>query len=174
MKAADAALDLLVVHDIATRAKVRRPAVRHVLGGHEVWPKTYKDVVAAATDLGVTDIPPLAPRASRCHPVEPCAECVRLRVENVGLATDVHKAAVALMAKDAECDGLRAELAELRAANVPPPAPTPAPTAPTSVAEVVPKVVRERVPPPRRLHILLDGAEVAPEATPGESDSATG
>ena len=130
---------------LAHAARVRPDAVRRVLAGEEVWPRTYAAIAAAARDLGM-EVPAPAPRAPRCRPHGPCAEC----------------------------DGLRAELAELRAANVPPPAPTPAPTAPTSVAEVVPKVVRERVPPPRRLHILLDGAEVAPEATPGESDSATG
>jgi hypothetical protein len=65
-----------VVSQIARAAQVRQEAVRKVLSGLEVWPRTYAAVADAARAAGVAGVPPLAERAPRQRP---CRECERLR-----------------------------------------------------------------------------------------------
>jgi len=101
------AADLLPIEDDATilevsgLAKVRPEAVRRVLRGDEVWPRTYRAVRDEYAAKGV-DVPPMAERAARRPPPRPCPACAAKDEELAALRAKVHTAGNALMAKDAE------------------------------------------------------------------------
>lgn len=86
-----------MVLTLARTAGVRSSVVDRVLAGLEVWPSTYMAVRHAAEVQGVTDFPPLAPRAPRKREPalgQPCAECASLRARVAELEAHLAAAGV--------------------------------------------------------------------------------
>jgi len=96
---ASLASDGCFIGDFAKVARVRVAAVRNLLSGQEVWPKTYASIRKAAAEIGVVDLPEPADRAPRGTPN----------------GKRIAELEAACAAKDAELAALRARVAELEA-----------------------------------------------------------
>jgi hypothetical protein len=167
-------------------AKVRVAAARRVLTGAEVWLKTYRAVAAAAAGLGITDLPPPAPRASRRTPpvdvdalvAEAVAEWQGVsrgqtaRIEElqaiiVGLTAERDFARDEVVTLRGLVGELRARVAELEAASAVNAAREPL----ASEAIAAPATARAAEPrpaPPARLAVVPPERKVVTVVMPGE------